>query len=89
MSRIDAALRQAAHTNPEDLFPVIVRVEGDLDARQTQLEANGLTVTRRLWLIRGFACSATGSAIEAAAACEWIISIEPDMQIRTMDSGSG
>lgn len=87
MAHLDPALEQSAHAQPDALFAVIVRVEGDMDARQTELEEDGMNITRRMWLVRGFACTATGSAIVSAAAHEWVVSIEPDMEMRTMDVG--
>lgn len=87
MAHIDPALEEAAHAQPDALLAVIVRVEGDMDACQAELEAGGMKITRRLWLVRGFACTATGSAIASLTAHEWVISIEPDMQMRTMDVG--
>lgn len=84
MPHIDPGLEQSALQAPDALFAVIVRVEGDLDARQAQLQAQGLAITRRLGLIRGFAGTATGSAIASLGANEWLVSIEPDQTVRTM-----
>lgn len=84
MPHIDPALERSALESPDASFAVIVRVQGDLDARQAQIEAQGLAVTRRLSLIRGFAATATGSTIAALGANEWIVSIEPDQTVRTM-----
>jgi hypothetical protein len=86
MPHIDPALEQSAQANPDASFPIIVRVQGDMDARQAELEAIGLMITRRLWLIHGFACTAAGSAIAAVAAHEWVLSIEPDQTVHTMHS---
>ncbi|MCG3141990.1 MAG: hypothetical protein HDKAJFGB_03350 [Anaerolineae bacterium] len=85
-ARIDPQLAAQVQAAPTAQYAVIVRVEGDLDARQTELEADGLQITRRLWLIRGVACTAPGSALLTIASHEWVISIEPDMQIRTLDA---
>lgn len=86
MPHVDPALEQLAQANPDASFPIIVRVEGDMDARQAELETAELTITRRLWLIRGFACTASGSAIATVAAHEWVVSIEPDQSVQTMNS---
>ncbi len=84
--RVDATLRAQAIQNPDAAFAVIVRVADDMDARQAHLEADGLAITRRLWLVHGFAGVASGAAICALETHDWIISIEPDRQIRTMDA---
>jgi hypothetical protein len=86
MSHIDPELVSLAETHPDDLFAVIVRVEGDLDTRQDQLEEIGLLVTRRLRLIQGFAARGRGKNIQAATEQDWVISIEIDSELRTMTS---
>lgn len=88
MPHVDPALEQLAQANPDASFPIIVRVEGDMDARQAELEAAGLTLTRRMWLIRGFAGTAAGNTISTLAARDWVVSIETDMQVQTMDYGN-
>jgi hypothetical protein len=84
MSHIDAELQTRIRENPDARFQIIVRVEGDMDARQAQLEAEGLEITRRLWLIRGFAGAARGKTINALLDYEWILSIEFDQPVHTM-----
>lgn len=88
MPQIDATLRARALQNPAATFAIIVRVTGDMDARQTQLESDGLTITRRMWLIQGFAGTASGATIGTLENYDWILSIEPDRQVHTMDSES-
>lgn len=84
MKNLDSALAQQAQTRPQEVFRVLVRVQGDLDARQGQLEVCDFTVTRRLRLIHGFAASAKGETLLRATEEDWIISIEPDAQVHTM-----
>lgn len=88
MCQIDPAFAQLAQDNPQETFRVIVRVQGDMDARQGQLEAEGFIITRRSRLIHGYAAVASGAAIGRAATEEWVISIEPDGTVHTMQ-GSG
>ncbi|MBI4672880.1 MAG: hypothetical protein HY741_14595 [Chloroflexi bacterium] len=84
MAKIASDLQMQARANPSATFQIIVRVQGDMDARQAQLEAEGLTITRRSWLIHGFAASATGAWIESATDKEWIVSVERDAEIRAI-----
>lgn len=82
--KVDEELVAAVKTNPEDTFQLIVRVEGDLDTRQGQLEAEGFVIARRLRLISGFAGSAKGANVEKVMVEEWILSIERDEPVHTM-----
>ncbi len=88
MPQVDPELEQQAEIHPEETFHVIVRVDGDLDVRQEQLEADGFTIKRRLRLIRGFAASATGQSVRQVMQETWIVAIEPDRQVHTMDNPS-
>jgi hypothetical protein len=84
----DPILKKQVTDQPDETYNVIVRVEGDLDTRQQQLEADGLQITRRLRLIRGFAATAPGTAVQKAAAEDFIVSIERDQQVHTMDESN-
>ena len=85
MCQIDSSLAELAQANPDETLRVIVRVEGDMDTRQGQLEEEGFTIIRRSRLIHGFAATAIGAAIQRAAALEWVISIEQDGTVHTMN----
>lgn len=84
MNKLDPVLQQEIQAHPQDTFRVIVCVQGDLDACQAQLEAEGFDITRRFRLIRGFGACATGTAIQRATHADWITSIEHDASVRTM-----
>lgn len=84
MSKLDPALARQVRENPDTPLRVIVRVQGDMDARQEQLEANGFTITRRLRLIHGYAATVTGTTLQCITGEEWILAIEPDAEMRTM-----
>jgi hypothetical protein len=84
MAQIDPTLAQQARQSPDEPFQVIVRVQGDMDARQQELEAAGLNVTRRLRLIQGFSGSAKGECINNMMNQDWIVSIERDQPVQTM-----
>lgn len=87
MPNVDSTLLQEAKVKPQDIFRVIVRVQGDLDARQGQLEAVGFIIIRRLRLVNGYSASASGAAIHRVIDEEWIISVERDVQVHTMGTG--
>jgi hypothetical protein len=84
MCQIDPAFEKMVRAHPHETFRVIVRVQGDMDARQGQLEAAGFTITRRSRLIHGYSGTATGAAIERTLPEEWVISIEQDGTVHTM-----
>jgi hypothetical protein len=88
MKNVDSALLKDAQSKPHYTFRVIVRVQGDLDARQGQLEAVGFTITRPLRLVHGYSATAPGSAIQRATGEEWILSVEGDGEMWTMDGNS-
>ena len=84
MAQLSAGLEQKIAANPAVSQDVIIRVDGDLDARQQQLEASGWQIRRKLGLIKGFAATASGSSIHQLAAQPWVTSIEEDKQVHTM-----
>jgi hypothetical protein len=88
MCQIDPTFADAAQTNPHETFRVILRVQGDLDIRHEQLEAEGFTITRRSRLIHGFSAAATGAAILRVLPEEWLVSIEQDGTVHTMETKS-
>ncbi len=85
MGQLAPGLEQKIATNPEAPFNVIVRVDGDLDARQRQLQATGFQIRRKLGLIKGFAATASGSHIRNLSAQPWVTSIDEDQQVHTLD----
>src|SRR5437868_6931292 len=82
---VDSTLVEAVKSKPEEIFQLIVRVEGDLDERQGQLEEDGFVITRRLRLIRGFAATAQGTDVDKVMDVEWIVSLELDQPVHTMN----
>jgi hypothetical protein len=84
MAIIDPELVRSIQAEPEVPRRVIVRVDGDMDERQPQLESLGFAVATRSRLIRGFGATASGIVIMQAQDQEWIISIEPDTTLHTM-----
>jgi hypothetical protein len=87
MATIDSALAQAIQDRPDDIYRVIVRVQGDLQERQQPLQALGFTLGNSLRLVRGFSATAPGPVITRAQSEDWIVSIEPDGELHTMLGG--
>lgn len=86
MPQLSPQLSAKIASQPEKMYDVIVRVSGELDLRAAQLQADGFEIRRRFTLIRGFAATASGAAIQAASREEWIDSIEEDQPVTTMKS---
>jgi hypothetical protein len=84
MPHMESALARAAQENPDQTFRVIVRVQGDMDARHAQLQEMGFAITRPLRLVHGFSATANGACLQHASAADWVISIEPDGEMHTM-----
>ncbi len=84
MAHLASGLEQKIAANPGAPQNVIIRVDGDLDARQQQLAASGFQIRRKLALIKGLAATASGSAIRQMANQPWVTSIEEDQQVHTM-----
>ncbi len=85
MMNVTPALAEQAQAHPQDTFHVILRVQGDMDARQEQLQEMGFAISRRLRLIRGFGATATGECLTNARNHDWIVSIEPDGEMHTLN----
>lgn len=86
MSNVDPTLAQEIRQHPDETFRVIVRVEGDMSTRQGQLEEIGFMISRVLRLVHGFGASVTGTCAQKAVDEEWVISIEPDGEVRALSS---
>lgn len=84
MAKIDPALEKELKSKPKANFDVIVRVQGDLGARQAELETLGLRIRQRLRLVKGFGATGAGSTLVRVLEVDWIISIEPDKTVHTM-----
>jgi hypothetical protein len=88
MKNVEPTLLKDVLAKPHYTFRVIVRVQGDLAVRQEQLEAVGFSITRPLRLVHGYSATAPGTAIQRARGEEWILSIEGDGEMWTMDGNS-
>ncbi len=84
MKPIAPSLELKIARNPNAPQNVVVRVDGDLDARRKTLEERGFQVRRKLKLIRGLAATAPGASVRQLADEPWVTSIEEDQQVHTM-----
>lgn len=84
MTTIEPSLARQVEDNPDEVYRVIVRVDGDLDVRRIELQELGFTIDRQLRLVRGFGSTAPGTCIIHASEQAWIISIEPDTEMRAL-----
>ncbi len=84
MAQIANNLKKKLESSPTQPHNVIVRVNGDMEVGQQQLEAAGFQIRRKLGLIKGFAVTGPGQNVQALAQQPWVTSIEEDQQVRTM-----
>jgi hypothetical protein len=85
MSKIEATLLEKLRADPEVQFNLIVRLKGESSQYLTQLEADGIQVRRTLRLLNAVAVRGSGAAALKLATEPWIISIEEDRQVHTME----
>lgn len=79
---IDPAVQQAWQDHPAQSFRLIIRVSIALDEAEEQLRLRGVAVRRRCRLIQGFVVECSGASALALAQEPWIISAEPDREVR-------
>ena len=84
MAEITTNLKKKVESSPKQPQNLIVRVNGDMEVGQQQLEAAGFQVRRKLSLIKGFAVTGPGENVRQLADQPWVSSIEEDQQVRTM-----
>lgn len=88
MAQINPGFEAQVRAEPYALYQIIVRVQGNLDERQTQLKEDGLVITRVLKLVHGFAGTAQGETIKILLNYDWVASIESDKPVHTMSGNS-
>lgn len=84
MSELDPTLAFKISESPDEPLDVIVRVDRDVDSCVEQLSSQGFEIRRKLYLIKGFAATATGLQVQELAYEPWVISIELDQQVRAL-----
>jgi hypothetical protein len=84
MSELAPSLALKISKNPDSPQQVIVRVEGDVDACEHRLAAQGFEIRRKLGLIKGFAATASGSQVQDLADEPWVTSIEEDQPVQAL-----
>ncbi|HEY6041622.1 MAG TPA: hypothetical protein VIX58_05785 [Anaerolineae bacterium] len=83
MAQLSKDLRDKIKANPAAPVKLIVRVQGDLDARADELTRLGIPVRRKLRLIQSLAVSGVGTKIVTLTRFEWVTSVEEDKPVKT------
>ncbi len=84
MAQIGPSLNKKIQASPKQPQNIIVRVNGDMEVSQQQLETAGFQIRRKLSLIKGFAVTGPGQSVRDLANQPWVTSIEEDQQVHTM-----
>ena len=75
---------QQLQADPQQSVSIIIRTKTDPKAHTDRASALGLTVTGTTSLIKSIAATGPASAVMALSSEDWIESIEPDQEVRTM-----
>jgi hypothetical protein len=75
---------QQLQADPQQSVKIIIRTKTDPKAHTDRVAAMGLTVTHTTSLVKSIAANGPASAVMALASEDWIESIEPDQEVRTM-----
>ncbi|MCO6451028.1 MAG: hypothetical protein J5I90_09615 [Caldilineales bacterium] len=85
-TKLSSDFRKAIEANPQSATAAIVRFDRlDEDCELTVTDL-GLTVSRRLRLVRGLAVQGQGGALLKLAKSPRVVRIEPDQPVKTMHS---
>jgi hypothetical protein len=81
MAHIGPRLAKEMKSHPVHSLALIVRVSGEMSVVEEHLVASGVTINRRLALIKGFAITATVEQIVQLNDQPWVLSIELDAPV--------
>ncbi|NOX60811.1 MAG: hypothetical protein GXP42_02515 [Chloroflexi bacterium] len=81
--KLSPSFRQALEADPQARVSAIVRCKEWNNACQADLKSRGLTVRRRLRLIRGMAVEGRARELLQLAEAPWVLRIEPDQPVHT------
>lgn len=85
-SKLSGDFRAALETQPNAKAAAIVRFDRLDDSCEVETEMLGLTITRRLRLVRGLAVQGHGAALLQLAKSPRVVRIDPDEPVHTMTS---
>ncbi|MFQ6015389.1 MAG: hypothetical protein ACE5NP_08105 [Anaerolineae bacterium] len=85
MARMEQALETQLKEDPEATVNLIVRLEHDVDAYVSSLEAKGLKVRRTFKLIKAVAIEGKAGACLQLASEPWVQAIEEDREVTIME----
>jgi hypothetical protein len=84
MAQIDGDVRESWRENPNRTFDLIIRVNGDVEARAEELQERGVKVKRRYRLTNSISAAASGEVALKLARVGWITRIECDRPVRAI-----
>lgn len=83
-AKLDAALRAHLAAAGDNRVDMIIRTSEKPAQYSASLAASGIQIRSTFNLLPGMAVSAPASAVLRLANEPWVISIEPDREVRTM-----
>jgi len=84
MGTIEQAYLKKLQADPQQSVRVIIRTQTKPELNVAQVAAAGLTVTGTTNLIRSIAATGPAGAVIALAREDWVVSIEPDQEVRAL-----
>lgn len=84
MAQVDGDVRQSWQDNPNRTFDLIIRVNGDVEARAEELTERGVKVKRRFRMTSSISATASGELALKLARVGWITRIECDRPVRAI-----
>jgi hypothetical protein len=84
MAKISPALKHQLKNMPNRSVDLIVRTAGDVEPHLEWVKEMGLEVNQVFRLSPGIAVSGPGEAALKLLDQSWVVSIEPDAQVKTM-----
>jgi hypothetical protein len=84
MAQVESDVRQSWQENPNRTFDLIIRVNGDVEARAEELAERGVKVKRRFRMTGSISATASGELALKLARVGWITRIECDRPVRAI-----
>jgi len=84
MAKVSAELRKTLRESPNEMFDLIVRVEGDLQERSAEINAMGVNVKRQFKLTNSLQIHCSGAQALKLAREDWWMRAESDRSVRAL-----
>lgn len=85
MAKVNAELRRMLKERPDDTFDLIVRVEGELQERSSELSAMGIDVKRKYKLTNSLQIRCSGAQALKLAREDWLVRADSDKPVKAME----